>query len=86
MIHRDVKPSNLLVDTDGRILVTDFGVAKRDSGEVTMTLDGDLIGTPAYMAPEQIDGAHQVDGRADVYALGVVLYELLTGEPPPSAA
>ncbi len=82
VIHRDVKPSNLILDRNGRLHVMDFGLAKRDAGEVTMTLDGQVLGTPAYMAPEQIEKAHQVDGRADVYALGVVLYRLLTGELP----
>jgi WD40 repeat protein/tRNA A-37 threonylcarbamoyl transferase component Bud32 len=82
VIHRDIKPSNLILDAGGRLHVMDFGLAKRDAGEITMTHDGQILGTPAYMAPEQIEKAHQVDGRADVYALGVVLYRLLTGELP----
>src|SRR5262249_39307911 len=82
VVHRDIKPSNLILDGGGRLHITDFGLAKRDAGEVTMTFDGHVLGTPAYMAPEQIEGAHRVDGRADVYALGVVLYRLLTGEVP----
>jgi tetratricopeptide (TPR) repeat protein/tRNA A-37 threonylcarbamoyl transferase component Bud32 len=65
-----------------RPLLLDFGLAKRDAGEVTMTLDGEVLGTPAYMSPEQIHDPHDVDGRADVYSLGVILYQLLTGELP----
>jgi tetratricopeptide (TPR) repeat protein len=83
VVHRDVKPSNVMVGPDGRPLVMDFGMAKRDAGEATMTLEGQVLGTPAYMAPEQARGeAHAVDGRADVYSVGVVLYQLLTGELP----
>jgi tRNA A-37 threonylcarbamoyl transferase component Bud32 len=82
VVHRDIKPSNLMVDGTGRLHLTDFGLAKRDASEITVTIDGQVLGTPAYMAPEQVEGAHAVDGRADVYALGVVLYQLLTGELP----
>jgi WD40 repeat protein/tetratricopeptide (TPR) repeat protein len=81
--HRDVKPSNIMLDADGRPRVMDFGLAKRDAGEVTMTLEGQVLGTPAYMSPEQARGeGHTVDGRSDVYSLGVVLYQLLAGELP----
>jgi serine/threonine protein kinase len=66
----------------GRPRVMDFGLALRDVNEVTMTLDGQLLGTPAYMSPEQVRNPHAVDGRSDVYSLGVILYELLTGELP----
>ncbi len=83
VIHRDVKPSNVLIDGDGRAFLTDFGLAKNDAGAATLTIDGQLLGTPAYMAPEQAQGqTKKVDARADVYALGVILYEMLTGTRP----
>lgn len=83
VIHRDLKPSNIMMDLAGEPHLVDFGLAKRESGEITMTLDGQILGTPAYMSPEQARGeGHGVDGRADVYSLGVMLYELLTGELP----
>jgi WD40 repeat protein len=83
VVHRDIKPSNIMIDDDGRPCLMDFGLAKRDAGEITMTVEGTVLGTPAYMSPEQAGGeAHRVDGRSDVYSLGVVLYQLFTGELP----
>jgi hypothetical protein len=89
IIHRDVKPENILVLQDSeRVKVLDFGVAKLqgDAELVGKTLAGVIIGTPSYMAPEQIDGKREVDRRADVYSTGVVLYELLAGTVPFEAA
>lgn len=81
IVHRDIKPSNLLVDRQGRLWITDFGLARVQAG-ADLTATGDVIGTIRYLSPEQAAGRHaQVDQRADVYALGATLYELLTLRP-----
>jgi serine/threonine-protein kinase len=84
LVHRDVKPNNILITRDGRPLLTDFGIAKAVHESQGLTRTGTSIGTPEYMAPEQIQG-QKVDGRTDIYALGVVLYEMLVGWAPFSA-
>jgi WD40 repeat protein/tRNA A-37 threonylcarbamoyl transferase component Bud32 len=83
VVHRDIKPSNILLDAGGRPYLADFGLAWRDGAELSLTADGQVLGTPAYMAPEQAEGRHRdVGPRSDVYSLGVVLYELLAGDRP----
>src|SRR2546425_2298735 len=79
IVHRDIKPHNVIVATDGRVKVTDFGIAR--SGASQMTETGSIIGTAQYLSPEQARGA-PVDPRSDLYSLGIVLYEMLTGKVP----
>ncbi len=95
VVHRDIKPENIMMDTDGSIKITDFGLARLVHGESAeaigrLTRTNVMMGTPDYMAPEQREKAKEVDHRADIYSLGVIFYEMLTGElplgrfPPPS--
>jgi serine/threonine-protein kinase len=87
VLHRDLKPSNILLDEQGQPHVTDFGLAKQITDAENVTKTGMMLGTPAYVAPEQAVGArNQVGPRSDVYSLGVILYHMLTGRPPFQAA
>jgi hypothetical protein len=81
LVHRDIKPGNILIAQDGRPLISDFGIARAAFDSMRLTRTSALIGTPEYMAPEQAEG-QPLDGRADLYALGIVLYEMLTGRVP----
>jgi TM2 domain-containing membrane protein YozV/predicted Ser/Thr protein kinase len=85
VVHRDIKPENILLDKSGRVKIADFGIAKmvgQGPTDVSLTGAKDVVGTPHYMAPEQIEKPQEVDHRADIYSLGVVFYEMLTGELP----
>jgi formylglycine-generating enzyme required for sulfatase activity/predicted Ser/Thr protein kinase len=81
IIHRDIKPQNIMIDEAGRVRVMDFGLAKLLDSQSNVTEAGTVLGTPLYMAPEQIRGG-KIDGRADLFSLGILLYEMLTGHPP----
>ncbi|MCK5941286.1 MAG: serine/threonine protein kinase, partial [Planctomycetes bacterium] len=85
VVHRDIKPENVLLDQDGNVHIADFGLAKvlgADGDTLTLTRTRQGLGTPHYMAPEQVESAGEVDHRADIYSLGVMFYELLTGKLP----
>lgn len=83
IVHRDLKPSNIMLDAQGQALLMDFGLAKLEAEEEQLTRTGDILGTPEYMSPEQIDpNFGEIDGRSDLYSLGAILYEMLTGLPP----
>jgi serine/threonine-protein kinase len=83
VVHRDVKPDNIMLEmSTGRPMVTDFGIARAAQGDTRLTVTGVAIGTPAYMSPEQALGERELDGRSDIYSLGIIGYQLLAGETP----
>lgn len=81
LVHRDIKPSNIMITPEGQAKVTDFGIAYVAEAKTKLTQDGSIIGTPEYLSPEQCEG-RKLDGRSDIYSLGVTLYEILTGKTP----
>jgi serine/threonine protein kinase len=81
IVHRDLKPGNILFDQRGDSYLSDFGIVKLGEANASLTGSG-IIGTPAYMSPEQAQGVKDIDGRADLYALGIIFWEMLTGKPP----
>ncbi len=82
IVHRDLKPGNIMFDEDGAAYLGDFGIVKLAEGSESHTRTGNMLGTEAYMSPEQVDGKPDIDGRSDIYSLGIVLYEMLTGTAP----
>ena len=83
VVHRDIKPDNIMLERGtGRSVVTDFGIARAAAGDSRLTVTGVAIGTPAYMSPEQALGERELDGRSDIYSLGIIGYQMLAGEPP----
>ena len=82
ILHRDIKPANILLDEDDQPLLTDLGLAKLSTGESNLTQTGAVLGTPSYMPPEQAKSSESITTAADIYSLGAILYELLTGKPP----
>src|SRR5690242_1372356 len=85
VIHRDIKPSNIMIDSEGNAFLTDFGIARMAEMGSGLTQTGFAVGTPGYMSPEQGMGLDTVDGRADIYSLGVMLFQMLTGQMPYNA-
>ena len=84
IVHRDMKPSNVMLANDGQVKVVDFGLAKMGEMSTKLTMSGMVLGTPLYMSPEQVEGK-ELDGRSDIYSLGIMFYQLLTGNPPYTA-
>lgn len=81
IVHRDIKPANILFHKDGTPILSDFGIAKQEARDTRLTMDGSTLGSPYYLSPEQAE-CKTLDGRADIYGLGIVLYEMLTGKKP----